>query len=150
MKLQFTNLTSNLNRKINATYFFFRRGGNEPSEGAYMKYVTKPRRHFQRSIKKKDKPLNFKDRAGRRSCLRRHSPQLRPSSPDTPRSCDRPCGRRSFYLSCSRNVPQRPKSPYIRLGTHRRSGYSRPRPLPRKYPSAPLFALARRSYASQA
>ena len=150
MKLQFTNLTSNLNRKINATYFFFRRGGNEPSEGAYMKYVTKPRRHFQRSIKKKDKPLNFKDRAGRRSCLRRHSPQLRPSSPDTPRSCDLPCGRRNFYWSYSRSVPQRPKSPYIRLGTRRRLGCSRPRQPRQIYPSAPLFVLVGRSFASQA
>ncbi|EET79132.1 hypothetical protein [Campylobacter showae] len=27
-------------------YFFFRRGGNEPSEGAYIKYVTELRRNF--------------------------------------------------------------------------------------------------------
>ncbi|WP_314979090.1 hypothetical protein [Campylobacter rectus] len=26
--------------------FFFRRGGNEPSEGAYTKYVTELRRNF--------------------------------------------------------------------------------------------------------
>nr|WP_315015901.1 hypothetical protein [uncultured Campylobacter sp.] len=37
-------------------YFFFRRGGNEPSEGAYMKYATELRRNFQRSIKEKGKP----------------------------------------------------------------------------------------------
>ena len=150
MKLKFANLASNLNRKIKATYFFFRRGGNEPSEGAYTKYVIELRRHFQRSIKRKDKPSNFKDREDRLSCLRRHSLRLQPSLPDTPRSCDRPCGRRSFYSSCSRSVPQRPKSPYIRPGTRRTLGCSRPRPLPRKYPSAPLFALAGRFFELQA
>ena len=37
-------------------YFFFRRGGNKPSEGAYTKYVTELWRNFQRRIKEKDKP----------------------------------------------------------------------------------------------
>jgi len=49
----FVNLST---KRVKAKYFFFRRGGNEPSEGAYTKYVTKLRRNFQRCIKEKDKP----------------------------------------------------------------------------------------------